>query len=402
MAGAMKYWRESASLMLASKRVAGAASAIKPKKDRNFKKLFPVKESKLKEDNKLNLLFVKRSTESKYMPNVHVFPGGMIDDHDFSQDWLELFRFNTPTELMDLLSYGKVGSPIYSRERDAEFSTVPAEIGLRITAIRETFEESGVLLARSCEDLEQNGTHELGKPSPGNIFNNNVSEGDLQKWREKVNGNSSEFLNMCKEFEAIPDIWSLYEWSNWLTPLLTTRTHRFDTAFFVSCIDEGPLIVPSIGETDQGIWMQPFPMLQAFQMGLTSIAPPQMYELCRLARLDGVDDLMSLSCHRAKHRSNRWIPVVMPCQNGLMFILPGDDMYPQDPDLTGEQDRYNNREETFEELCVKYPRHNRAFIDNEKNMSLLCNLEYLDSHILPMNFNKVKNPTDLFETRADK
>ena len=69
--------------------------------------------------------------------------------------------------------------------------------------------------------------------------------------------------------------------------------------------------------------MQPFPMLQAFQMGLTSIAPPQMYELCRLARLDGVDDLMSLSCHRAKHRSNRWIPVVMPCQNGLMFILPG-------------------------------------------------------------------------------
>lgn len=397
MAGTLQHWRESASLILASKHVVSNFAKAKPKKKSNFGKLFPVPESKqknmndkTKEINKLNLLFVKRMLESEHGQNIYKFPGGMIDDNDFSKDWLEIFKFNENNHLlMDLFTYRKPGSPMFSRKRDQEFSLVPSEIALRVAAIRETFEESGVFLARRDKELYKKEIYQPGKPLVGSVFNDNISEGDLQVWRKKVGDSSAEFINMCRYFEAVPDIWSLYEWSNWLTPVLAQDVPRFDTAFFVSCIEERPVTDPLHGEIDHHIWMEPLPMLQAFQMGLTNMDPPHIYELCRIARVESAEDLMQLSCTRAKHRLNRWMPVFMPCRNGLMIILPGDSLYPHEVDLTGEENQYNYREETIEELNIKYPYHNRAFIDLEKQLSLLCNLPFLDSHILPMNFNNV-------------
>ena len=38
------------------------------------------------------MLMLKRSTKSKFMPNVYVFPGGIAEDADFSAEWLDLYR----------------------------------------------------------------------------------------------------------------------------------------------------------------------------------------------------------------------------------------------------------------------------------------------------------------------
>ena len=48
---------------------------------------------------------------------------------------------------------------------------------------------------------------------------------------------SSEFLTMCKEFDICPNIWSLYEWSDWLTPLHLKTKSRFDTMFYIASTD---------------------------------------------------------------------------------------------------------------------------------------------------------------------
>ena len=251
MGAVLKYWRESASLILASKRL----SAInKPKPNEGLMqriKEFGKKKNVSPEPEDaelLRMLFVRRSAASSYMPNVYVFPGGMVDDSDFSKDWLEMFCYDSPQELFDLFTHRKAGSSIFARTRDPSF-IVPSEIGLRVTAIRETFEESGILIARTSEDLETHGTHEPGVPIKGSVFK--MCKEDLQKWRTKVVEDPSQFVNMCTDVGAVPDIWSLYEWSNWLTPLLH-KTHRFDTAFFVSCIDEGPQIEEDKRETDHG------------------------------------------------------------------------------------------------------------------------------------------------------
>ena len=47
----------------------------------------------------------------------------------------------------------------------------------------------------------------------------------------------SDFLTMCKELDVCPNIWSLYEWSDWLTPLHLKTKSRFDTMFYVASTD---------------------------------------------------------------------------------------------------------------------------------------------------------------------
>ena len=247
MAASLKYWRESASLILASKRLCTA----KPKQS-FMNRMLGKKDVPLAPDemDMLRILFVRRGGGSAYMPNVYVFPGGMVDDTDFSKDWLDVFQYNSGEELASLFTHGKPGSQIFTRTRNPEFSFMPSELALRITAIRETFEESGLLMARHCDDLARDGTHKLGEPQQGQVFHK--ADKELEAWRKKVVEDPSQFIKMCQEFGAVPDVWSLYEWSNWLTPHLS-KTHRFDTAFFVSCIEEAPkVLLDGKGEIDHG------------------------------------------------------------------------------------------------------------------------------------------------------
>ena len=70
--------------------------------------------------------------------------------------------------------------------------TLESDIAFRIGAIRETFEEAGILLYKS-----------VGESNP------DLSADALFEWREKVCANPSEFLNMCQKFNVCPDVWSL-------------------------------------------------------------------------------------------------------------------------------------------------------------------------------------------------
>lgn len=58
--------------------------------------------------------------------------------------------------------------------------------------------------------------------------------------------NPSELLSLCKEYNCYPDIWSLYYWSNWLSPLVIKR--RFDTAFFVAALENRPTSIRASSE----------------------------------------------------------------------------------------------------------------------------------------------------------
>ena len=55
------------------------------------------------------------------------------------------------------------------------------------------------------------------------------------------------FLDLCNELRVVPNIWGLYEWCNWLTPVMQKveggpppRPRRFDTMFYVCCLTEMP------------------------------------------------------------------------------------------------------------------------------------------------------------------
>lgn len=78
---------------------------------------------------------------------------------------------------------------------------------MRITAIRETFEELGVIFCRDRKSLSNNEG-----------YGNFKEDFDRKHWQGIVHNDASKFLNLCEELDVVPDLWSLYEWSNWFTP----------------------------------------------------------------------------------------------------------------------------------------------------------------------------------------
>ncbi|CAL1532321.1 unnamed protein product [Lymnaea stagnalis] len=380
MAGVLKHWRESASLIIASKKLS------MPQPRQTLLNRIMRKQPELVEnthDEIFRVLLLKRSAASSNLPKVHVFPGGMLDNNDFSKEWLDLTGCNG--DLLQLLARGFAGAPIFSRKRAAEFSEIPSEIALRIAAIRETFEESGILLARPIDDVETLKLNSLKSHPICSTYCNMSSRVNIE-WRKQIISDPSQFLVMCKELKMVPDIWSLYEWSNWLTPLL--RGSRFDTAFFICCVDEAPLIYDS-EETEEGIWLSPSGILKACSQGIVPLAPPQLYELSRLTQFNTTDDLLSLSWKRSAYRAKRWMPVLVQCQDCTMIVLPGDDMYPENPDLTGEiGSGATEVSQSFQELQNLYPRQNRIVVNENKQLSLYCNVKFVSGHMLPLEFNK--------------
>merc|ERR1719189_3547603 len=85
------------------------------------------------------------------MPNAYVFPGGVLAESDCSVAWVELFHSRGYSEDdLQALVLKDVDRPfLMSKAEVAE--GVARDLALRLTAIRETFEESGVLLYREAD-----------------------------------------------------------------------------------------------------------------------------------------------------------------------------------------------------------------------------------------------------------
>lgn len=114
----------------------------------------------------------------------------MADNADFSPEWKEIYAQNTDWQLiLDSLPKGvDMQPPIYVRSRN---TALPPEIGFRICAIRETFEESGVLL------LKKNN---LPLKSSVALYGSNLSLAisELRNWRKIVQQDASQFQRLCR------------------------------------------------------------------------------------------------------------------------------------------------------------------------------------------------------------
>lgn len=130
----LKKWRDSATLILVAKQI------FRPINSSDF--------------NNYRILTMKRSARSSFMPDTHVFPGGTLDKSDCSHEWLKLYKkFGVNESSFDHFKKIKYLCPIFDNKNDGN---IPRFISLRICAIREAFEECGVLLCKNSKN-EQNG-----------------------------------------------------------------------------------------------------------------------------------------------------------------------------------------------------------------------------------------------------
>lgn len=362
MAAVLKHWREAATLLVVAK-----TSKLIPNGVNGGGLQLAGTGSEQSQYN-YKMLMLKRSTKSKFMPNVYVFPGGIAEDADFSAEWLDLYKKFGESESKELLKYltsAGTGPPMFSRTRDQEFQHIPSELAFRICAIRETFEESGVLIARSIEDKSHLNSDYPRKPVWGTSVPMETQVSD--EWRRRVDKNPLEFIKMCRTLNVIPDVWSLSEWTNWLTPVTLSSTgkgarRRYDTAFFMCVVDHLPEAMHDNNETVHLKWIAPDTLLSEYSHSKGLLAPPQVYEVHRLLHFQLVEDLHRFNWDRAlKHRVRQYFPVVVGCEDGIVVVYPGDELYPEELDRNGESPTLTVKC-SLEDLPKRYPSMNRMVV----------------------------------------
>lgn len=170
------------------------------------------------------------------MPNSICFPGGGMDKTDEVKEWMHHFdHHKIPSEQLK----SKPGSkrPFIYDQRDGLLNR---EISLRLTAIRETFEELGVVL---CRDPNSAST------SPFSSYLH-TKDCDIPVWQQKIHDHEESLMAFCEKFKVVPDIMNVYEWSCWLTPTFF-RPKRFETAFFLVALNSMPPIYPESIEVQE-------------------------------------------------------------------------------------------------------------------------------------------------------
>lgn len=255
-----------------------------------------------------DLLSIKRSAKSSFMPGMYVFPGGTAHAADSSNKWIDLFsKYNVELKL----EIDKAAAPPILLSNGGD---IPNLLSLKITAIRETFEETGILLCKT-------GTK-------SNEWASNYIVDNANSWRLRIEKDAFEFINFCENFNCYPDVNNLYLWSNWLTP--KSKSKRFDTLFFIVLLSETPASLADKHEIDNTVWLMPSELLEKNNKGEIVLPPPQIYEISRLMYFNKAKDLLTFSKERAGKGCERWMPQYIKAADGTVSLLPGDDAYNPD------------------------------------------------------------------------
>ncbi|XP_055613510.1 acyl-coenzyme A diphosphatase NUDT19-like [Uranotaenia lowii] len=309
-----KYWRDSASLLILARDGTHAGT----KNNYNYK-----------------VLVFKRTEKTSFMPNSIVFPGGAFDKQDETPHWNGFFKKHGISD--DLLKNvtNIAGPRPFIFENDSG-DALDRNLSLRLTALRESFEELGVFLGHSGQ--------ENSKPS-ANGYSKAVKNFDIISWQKWVHDNEKPFMELCESTSIVPDVFNMYEWSVWLTPTMF-RKRRFETVFYLVALEEETEVVPEAHEVQEHFWDTPQGLLQAHREEKIWLAPPQCYEMTRLSHIYDIDEIVSFAKARNNLGSPLFCPVQLQCSDAAVFLLPGDDLYPQDYDYITphkeELDKFKN------------------------------------------------------------
>ncbi|XP_076323344.1 acyl-coenzyme A diphosphatase NUDT19-like isoform X2 [Tachypleus tridentatus] len=381
---AAQPWQEASSLIIASKTTPqqlvgnGIGSSITAMKTI----------SEQEERCDYHILMVKRSSLSSFMANAFVFPGGLVEEADFSSAWWNVFEKAGASKDSLLQKFCNVKGPrpfmlrnplLLSSLSVSRDQCIPADLAFRIAAIRETFEETGVLIGRYNMDDT--------KPTATSFTKDKV---EIAQWKQKLKKNPFSFIDLCLECKICPDLWSLYEWSSWLTPTFFGHK-RFDTMFYICFIEKLPEIMLDESEVVTFISYSPVKMLQEFYSSNIFLAPPQLYELSRLLRLDSFKDLKNFAIERGDKGVEHWLPLICTASNGVVSLMPGDDLYPENPDYYGQNPQIDFQY-TLEELKAKSNNLHRMEVKGPIS-TVICNISSPCGHLTPLTYCSTKRNT---------
>jgi 8-oxo-dGTP pyrophosphatase MutT (NUDIX family) len=227
----------------------------------------------------LQVFMLRRNLRSVFAAGAYVFPGGAVD----------------PDDSDDALDAG--------REAGGVETGIPARF--RVAAIREAFEEAGVLLARDAA---------AGTP---------VDVGSLTAARQALHRGARSFTEIVSDLGVVLDTEALWPIGRFITPPGAPR--RFDTWFFVAPAPDGHAYRHDDGETVASLWIRPDAALERSRHGEFELIEPTWCTLALIARYPRVAPLFDAiraawrepSPLEERYRDRGWV------------LRVGDDTHPQ-------------------------------------------------------------------------
>jgi 8-oxo-dGTP pyrophosphatase MutT (NUDIX family) len=197
------------------------------------------------------ILFVCRQQSMKFMGGAHVFPGGKLDASDFSPEVLA----SLPSEVRGRAARALEPSPGQVLEADVA-------VGLHVAALRELFEETGVLVTEPA-------------PRPR----------ALAAVRARVAREPGCFAAALAEHGLRPAVERLTYVAHWVTP--TAESRRFDTRFFVTALPAGQEAEVELGESSALVWLTAAGALARHRAREIVLWPPTLRTVEALERQHG-------------------------------------------------------------------------------------------------------------------
>ena len=189
----------------------------------------------------VEVFMVVRHHQIDFASGALVFPGGKLDASDAADD-------------------------LAAHCRGADGLTA-VQRSLRVGAIREAFEESGVLLARPAGEAE---------------FVSAARVRALQPWRARLEGHEASMLEFARAEKLDLALDALVPFAHWITPSFMPK--RFDTHFFVAAAPADHDALHDGSESVDSVWIAPRDALADGRAKKRVIIFPTRLNLEKLAR----------------------------------------------------------------------------------------------------------------------
>ncbi|XP_075151315.1 acyl-coenzyme A diphosphatase NUDT19-like isoform X2 [Haematobia irritans] len=322
------------------------------------------------------ILLAKRTERTAYAPDHYVFPGGVFDSKaDENFEWLQHFQtFGISRKDLTMLCLEHL--PNRPHPLMTSKNCFSRDISLRITAIREVFEEVGILLCRTKSQL-------FCKHEGCGIIYENFNQ---SYWQEKVHDNPAEFLKLCRHLNVVPDIWSLHEWSIWRSPPAALK--KYDTVLYLVTLPNKPQLLLEPSEVEEELWISPSLAIEMFKERKIWLPPMLFFEISRLSNMVSWIKLKEFAKRRALLGCTLLMLAYYRCEDALVGTLPGDDFYPENI-LTHTETK--NLSGSSEDFHNKTKNKHRLIYRDMHDISLLSNIAPIDNHLNPIYRVEVEN-----------
>ncbi|HUF50246.1 MAG TPA: NUDIX domain-containing protein [Longimicrobiales bacterium] len=193
------------------------------------------------------ILLLERHRASGFVPGAYVFPGGRVDEGDAAD---ELRAMCAPP--------------------------APPEAAYWFAAVREAFEETGVLLARG---------------ESGEAVADATQSVDVAAWREALLSNRAQFAAVLGALRARLDLDRMVYCAHWITPVAEPR--RYDTRFFIAELPHGSTVRIEEREMSAAVWVTAAAAVEGFRDGSLPMVFPTVKTIQRLAPYRTVDGMLA-------------------------------------------------------------------------------------------------------------